>query len=227
MLVDDEEREAGRGQDVFPIRKVELSPAQQVGHDRIGLLAVQVNQFDRQDAVGDRPAERHHDQGEGAGVKSIDEIGTRPLFIPAQTPPSEVEAPGLGSEVGARGRFAGALADTRFIVHTERPIPGRDGADRGCRISTRAAQGAAFAPAVEGRFNVRPRNPAYAAHVGGRSQSRPLMIGGNIPAGNEDYPSSAIVTLSAASRLVRPWRTLSSALSKSIFMPSSRAALRS
>ena len=36
-----------------------------------------------------------------------------------------------------------------------------------------------------------------------------------------------MVTLSAASRLVSPWRTLSSALSKSIFIPSSRAAFRS
>lgn len=45
--------------------------------------------------------------------------------------------------------------------------------------------------------------------------------------GGLDQPSSAMLTLKAASRLVTPSRTLSSALSKSIFMPSSRAALRS
>ena len=58
-----------------------------------------------------------------------------------------------------------------------------------------------------------------------------MMTWGNIGTGHgpgdSRHSSSAMVTLSAASRLVRPWRTLSSALSKSIFIPSSRAALRS
>jgi hypothetical protein len=73
VLVDDEEGEPDRRQDILAEQEGERPSVQQIPHERIGLLAVHVEQFEGEDAVEDRQAQQAQDHREGDGIEPVHE----------------------------------------------------------------------------------------------------------------------------------------------------------
>ena len=84
MLVDDEERQTRGGHDVLAHQEGQAAPGDHVGHDRVGFLAVQLDQLEGEQSVDESQHEQGHDHGEHRRMESIDEVRARRVPLPVE-----------------------------------------------------------------------------------------------------------------------------------------------
>ena len=135
-----------------------------------------INSMVRTPSTMVRP-EQGHDQGERAGIESIDEISTRPLLFAsrASTPARRGAGHRGARSADAVGRDPGGLRRLESSCMEEHPIPRHEGAGPARRIVDSGGAGPAPARAAEGRSTARPCNPAYATFTVPGRPSRSSM----------------------------------------------------
>ncbi len=116
VLVDDEEREPDRCQNVLAEQEGKRPSVQQIPHERIGLLAVHIEQLEGEKAVQDREAQQAQDHREGDGIEPVHEKRATAFLAPPWPGASTAPAERIEWRCGTQPTVRLAAAVSRRII---------------------------------------------------------------------------------------------------------------